>query len=488
MAGGKGLMGGSGLHPQDNNMNHFPTFAFVLAGAWCAFIPAAGGQVCPARQRPALKTSEWAMERVELLDGRRYEGLIESEDEVWVNLIQIRRPNGRPMYLVIRPIHRSSIAAVVRLGPQQQAELRRRIEKFINRSRIEAGRMEAIRLGLLTRNRTHYYRYRGKWFTLESTVDEPTTRRVIVRIEQVFTAYRQILAPRVESARPLRLVVLGSIGQYQAYLARLGLQIQNPACFLQEENLVVAGSRLARFAAAVAKVQARHDQLRAELEQLEKQLRARLQEISRQLQKEGTSRSEIAAILRMEKRKFAEVINRKRKELNRCDRENARIFRLLTHQMFARLYHEAFHAYLENYVYPHKTHDVPLWLDEGLAMVFEGGLLESDTLRLDAPNSTALKQLKADLAGGQPLPLGEVLAADRQAFLHTPTASRYYVYSWGLVYYLAFEKQLLVSPALDGYVRLSAKNTPPAQRFERLVGMPLAKFERAWRQYILKLR
>ena len=66
--------------------------------------------------------------------------------------------------------------------------------------------------------------------------------------------------------------------------------------------------------------------------------------------------------------------------------------------MFVRLFHEAFHAYLENYVYPQTDHDVPRWLNEGLAQVFEGGQLESGSLRLDAPDTARLKLLQEDFA------------------------------------------------------------------------------------------
>ena len=41
-----------------------------------------------------------------------------------------------------------------------------------------------------------YRHYRSKWFTLDSTADEQNTRRVIVRAEQIFAAYRQIVPPR----------------------------------------------------------------------------------------------------------------------------------------------------------------------------------------------------------------------------------------------------------------------------------------------------
>ncbi|MHC4177118.1 MAG: DUF1570 domain-containing protein [Planctomycetota bacterium] len=460
----------------------------VLLIGWCLLGTPATGRSCRASEQPGINATDWISERVELLDGRHYHGIIESEDDDWVHVMLIRRPRGRPMYLVIRTFDRASVASVVRAAPDERARVRQRIDQFRNRARIEAGRMEAVRLETASEAGNSYHRYRGKWFTLDSSAEESTTRRIIVRIEQIFTAYRQILAPRADSERPLRLVVLSSMEEYRAYLARLGVRIRSPACFIQDRNLVIAGSELARYAAEMAKVNVRHDQLRRELQRLEEDLSARLERIGRQLQREGVPRSEIARLLTMEKGKFQEQIQQKRIELSRCDRENVRAFQNVTRGMFARLYHEAFHAFLENYVYPASSHDVPRWLNEGLAVVLEGGLLESGTLRVDAPNREALRRLQADLGAAEPLPLKNLLAADEQAFLLGHDSDRYYAYSWGLAYYLTFRKNLLSIPALEHYVQRSAEDVSPSERFEKLVGLPLPEFEKQWREYILQLR
>jgi hypothetical protein len=469
-------------------MNRLFLHGVVLLTGWCMLGTPGTGQSCRASDQPGLSRTDWITERVELLDGRQYQGLIESEDEEWVHLMLIRRPPGRSMYLVIRTFDRASVAAVVRAEPQRRAAVRQRIDQFRNRARIEAGRMEAVRLETVSEADQPYHRYRGRWFTLDSNADPSTTRRIIVRIEQIFTAYRQILAPRTDSQDPLQLVVLSSTEEYHAYLARLGLRIRNPACFIQDRNLVVAGSELARYAAEMAKVNHRHDQLRDDLQRLEKELSARLEKIGRQLQQQGAPRSEVARLLTRERRKFATQIQQKRGELSRCDRENARAFQNVTGGMFARLYHEAFHAFLENYVYPSRTHDVPRWLNEGLAVVLEGGLLESDTLRVDAPNREALRRLQADLGTAEPLPLKTLLEADQRAFVVDANSDRYYAHCWGLAYYLTFHKHLLSSPALEHYVRQSAGAVSPAERFEELVDLPLAEFEKQWREYIRQLR
>ena len=447
---------------------------------------------CPAAAQ-LLSVRDWPTERVELLDGRTYQGLIESEDQAWVNLIQIERRQGRPMHLVIRPIERSAIASLLRLKPSQREQLRLQIERFRSQARIERGHRDAIRLGLAEKDGIHYRTYRGKWFSLDSSADDPITRRVILRIEQIFTAYRQVLPPQREPSRPMRVVVLGSMTQYRKYLERLGLQIENPACFIEDGNLVVAGSELATFAAELAKVNADHDRLREELDRMEKRMAVKLAADARQLRESGTPAEQIKKLLLVKRAQFEREIKQIRDRLNRVDSVNARKFDAVTRAMFTRLNHEAFHAYLENHVYPNKEFSVPRWLNEGLAVIFEGGLLECDTLRVDAPNRVALGRLKADLGGQQPLSLKELLDADQQRFVvaHNGTsaeAARYYVYSWGLAYYLTFERRRLGTPAMDEYVRRKTEDAAPSERFEKLVEMPLDELEPQWREYILKLR
>ena len=61
---------------------------------------------------------------------------------------------------------------------------------------------------------------------------------------------------------------------------------------------------------------------------------------------------------------------------------------------------------------------------------------------------------------------------------------RYYVYAWGLAYYLTFEKHVLGSPALEKYLQPGNGWLAPVPRFEQLVGMPIKQFEQVWRVYI----
>lgn len=447
----------------------------------------------PKPSGPSAIDSGWPKERVELVDGGSRFGLVESVDDHWLYLTEIRQPAGRPMYLLVRPIERSAVASVERLDGPERERLKQRIAQYVSRARIEEGRMEAVPLGEIQREGGPFRSYHGKWFDLDSGADEETTRRVVVRLEQMFTAYRQVLAPRTEPRRPLRVLVFPSMHAYQQHLKRYGLAIQNPAVFLEKENLVVAGSEVGGYAAQLAKLKEQNASLRQELGQLRAGLPRRLGELGQKLREQGMPRAEIPIILNKERATIEGEINQKLAQVQRVERRNAEIFDSVTRQMLARLYHEAFHAYLENYVFPRADYDVPLWLNEGLAMIFEAGILESDTLRIDAPARPALELLKTEIRQGRYLALSDLLAAGPKDFLQPAGAAperpdRHYAYAWGLAYYLTFEKDLLAGPALEKYVAPGTARDDPAGRFERLVGVPLARFQADWHEYLLGLR
>ncbi len=437
------------------------------------------------------ENSDSGYEQVELKDHLRYAGLIESEDADWLTLICIVSPRGQPMHLVIRPFDQRQISSVTRLDAGKRALLAQRIEEFRNRAAIEAAGMEAIQLKPREAEGFSYRHYGSKWFTLDSTADDQNTRRVIIRAQQIFAAYRQILPPRNGSSEPPRLVVLASMDQYQALLTKLGLKVKiaNPACLLEDQNLVAIGSDLARLTAVTSGITAQNAQLRGDLRDLEGRLKDRLRVVADNLHKSGASSAEIAHEMTQERAKFWKQLKNKRDELRKSDQQIDRLFKQSASQTLVRLYHEAFHAYLRNNVYPPQRYDVPPWLNEGLAVIFEGGLLEGNSLRVDAPNPVALKKLKADLAGPAPLGLEKLLFAGQDQFLlmaavRPAAVDRYYVYAWGLAYYLTFEKRLLSSPALEKYLQPGNARLAPVPRFEQLIGKPLKQFEQEWQAYI----
>ena len=268
-----------------------------LMTVWASLCSLAAGPVGTAGFTVAADDSDSHYEQIELRDHSRYSGLIESEDRDWLTLIRIQSPRGQQMHLVIQPFDRRQILSVSRLDAGQRAALQQQIEEFRNRATIEAAGMEAIRLEPREAEGFNYRHYRSKWFTLDSTADEQNTRRVIVRAEQIFAAYRQIVPPRSASPSRRGWCVLGSMDQYQSLLAKLGLKtkIENPACFLEDQNVVAIGSDLARLAAVTGQITAAERPIAAGTSAIWKTAFPNVsQTVADSLRKSGASNGEIA--------------------------------------------------------------------------------------------------------------------------------------------------------------------------------------------------
>lgn len=462
--------------------------AFALGALACAAVSFSAAQ--EANEEPA-PSDVFPLERVALANGREYQGYIRAELPGEIEFVEVVRPAGKPMYLIVRPIDRAAIVEMKRLNETDLAELVRRIDRYRYRSLIETKAMERLAIERVAGVGGDRYRYRGAWFTLWSTADEEMTRRTVVRIEQIFLAYRQFVPPRVEPRGDLQIHIHGSMDEYWTYLRAQGLSLDNPAFYSPQRNTIVAGSELTRFSEQLAAIRGANEaelrKYRQMNEDLPRQAAQYAYDLRRQKIPDEEIGREVAAFRADFEREFKSVETR----IAEANRRNNGRFRDLTRRMFTRLYHEAFHAYLENFVYPHRQHDVPAWLNEGLAQVFENGQLDADVLRIDAPSAAALEIIRADLARGEPLPLSELLTAAQPEFLalHDPnqTTRRIYAYSWGIAYYLTFERELLSTPGIDRYVSPDAAALHPVERFEQLVEQPLAEFERDWRRAMLRL-
>jgi hypothetical protein len=413
-----------------------------------------------------------------------------AEREAEIEFAEIFRPPGKPMFVVIRPIPPGEVAETVRLEKDDRRTLVRRFQQFRNRALIEAGQMEAVTLRRTERGPTIAWNYEGLWFRLESTADETMTRRCVVRVEQIFRAYRQLLPPRIEGPSGLRLLLFGSMDEYRSFLHEAGFEIGHPAFYSAAENRVVAGSELNGYARRLKQVREQNAEVRRQYRLLKATFTARLAAVIDEMKQRGFSEAEIEREVKLRsavwQREYDDAMNR----LDQAEQQNEARFAEVTQQMFPRLFHEAFHAYVENFVYPEPEISLPRWLNEGLAQIFESGQFDADTLRIDAPDRHRLTQMQADLAGDKPLSVPQVLTADPREFLdshHGESVDRHYLYSWGLAYHLTFERNLLNPDVLHPYV-LNKERYGSTANFTRLVGMPLSKFEQLWRTAMLELR
>lgn len=436
------------------------------------------------------QANDWPLERIVARGGKEYRGLLLERTDRQFEFAEIVRPRGKPMYAIIRAFPPNEVTRFDALQGTDHEKLVERFESLRNRALIEAGRMDAVQLQNVQREGLNYLLYDGPWFTMLSAADEPTTRRSIVRIEQTFRGYRQMLPPRIKRFSTLQIYLYGSSAEYREALARWRVEIEHPAFYSPERNVIVAGSDLDRFAAELAKSLELNEQTRKQLRGLRSQHEQTLAQVSSDMKQAGFTPDDIQTEIRSRRSAWKQQEEKLIIEIDRVKERNEAKFEEVARAMFRRLNHEAFHAYLENHVYPHDEFAVPRWLNEGLAQVFEYAQLDADTLRVDAPARELSPRLQADLKSRQPLSLAELLTSDESllaAHRNTNAARRRYLYAWGLAYYLAFHRSELGTKDFESYI---AKDDPaaPIKRFERWVDMPLADFEQQWRKDMLQLR
>ena len=244
-----------------------------------------------ASAQPKDDAAAWSLEELSLrTGGDPLRGLIESESPGSVEFTEVVRQRGKRPYLVVRTIRPRDIAERRRLSKEQRAILAARVDRIRNRARILRRETEAIPL---TRESDGRWRYKGRSFSLLSTADERTSRRAVVRLEQMFAAFRQILRPQhTAPKRPLRILFFGSVGQYREFLRSESLEIDNPAFYSPDQNVVAAGSELAAVAEEIAATEARHRAILAQYRTAADAQRKKLQEAIKRKKELGWSEKE----------------------------------------------------------------------------------------------------------------------------------------------------------------------------------------------------
>ena len=326
--------------------------------------------------------ASWEWECLHLQDGEILRGVILEEQKHEIRLAQIFLTPGKPMFAVARWVPRSRIERLQKPPLAERIQLRERFEKFRHRTRIEARRLEKIELQPGPGEGGFLWTHSGHNFFLKSTVDDELTRRCVVRIEQIFLAYQQILPPRIDNPPQIRGLLFGSMAQYRQQMKRWGLELENPAFYSPEQNLLAAGGDLHRYSLQWRQAREQSREVRQQYETWKKEFPRKLAARAAALRRRGYRQEEIDDELRLCGSVWRRELKAKEEELKEIERRNENRFRQITEQMFRRLSHEAFHAYLETHVYPHNRCDFPRWLNEGLAQVFESGRLEAGSLRI----------------------------------------------------------------------------------------------------------
>lgn len=440
-----------------------------------------------------LVTRSWKLEVIELRDGRRLEGLVlagdsgpPAPDSADVAILQIVRPAGQPMQLIgWPPFPADSVRFVERLPPDGHRELAARVEAF------RAGRRrqdDAAAVHLLQTDENGPWRYAGTELKLESTAESMLTREAVVRLELVLGALQALVPPTGETGL-VTVRLAGSLAEYRQLQAELGLRIENPAFYLPQRRLLVAGSELSSLVVQRRAADDLLDLAEQQLKTLDATLEVRIRRLASDLETQGMPPAKRAELVRLARQRWSRERGEELARIATARRDNEAVVMRARQTFDARLAHEAWHAYADCRLRPDDAPGLPAWLDEGIAQVVETAVVEAGEVRLDAPDPIRLARLQELLRLGGVPPVADVVTGGQAAFVAGHAGADQavaYLTAWGLALDLAIIHPVLSAAKVRQLTE--AGDDHPLARLESLVEMPVDQFDRQWRERMLAIR
>lgn len=431
------------------------------------------------------------MDRLRLHDGRELKGMALDSSGGLLDFLEIKLPPGKPTFAVIQTIKQQDVALLEKIEEPDRRDLARLVDVIRNRTQIRANAEGMIELRRTERGvpgSDESWEYRGDQFVLFCALDESTTRRFCVAADQIFQAYQHWLPPRLEPEKPIEIILFGSRAAYASHLRRIGLDIENPAVFVPRQNQVLIGTQLQPFLDRLKIVEQQAASDLAQLKAQEKALPEQLNVKAAELKNLGYSQEAVAAELQLQREFFRREMDRFQDRITVTRRKNQAALEKLIEEAKRDLCHELFHAYNENFLYPHQDFRVPTWLNEGLAQLFEHAHFENGTFRIDQAPPALLEQLQARLKRDEAFDLQIVLNSGQEGFLlldNLHRSSLDYDVAWGLVWFAVFERNLFAAGKLDRYVHRHGQAEPA---LTHTFGQSLPRLQADWTSYILQLR
>jgi hypothetical protein len=427
---------------------------------------------------PSGLAKDWQYDTIQLKNGSSFKGLILEETEIGIRFQHVRRATGRPTVTMTITFLRAEVDKVQKLADQERELLKSRLKELDQNGEGERRRMESLELqiGEWNGEAKKGWRYDSDYFSLISNAPEEVVRRLAVRLEQIYMAYAGFLAPRFPGGKPTTVVLYSTLADYRNMLDKQGWKLKNPAFFSPDDNRIVCGSNLQLLGDDLKKATEINREGRLELDRQEAKYRKLFgkhpQELARRMQ-------EIQEI---------------RKHLAAADKQNEVLFDYATQRLFAILYHEAFHAYVCNFVYPSNAGagELPRWLNEGLAQIFETAIVEAGELRVGHADRDRSLKVKEAVRKGEIMPLKELLNSGAKTFLvqHSEervASDRAYLDSWALAAYLSFDRRLLGSASLDAFIAAVNRGDNAEIAFTKLCGQKLPEFETEFHAWLMKM-
>jgi hypothetical protein len=441
-------------------------------------------------QQPAPGGDDWKYDVVYRKKGEPFKGLVQEQNDRYVDITVISRRPGRPTILFNEQVPRKDVDRVELLDPKDRDALHKRLDALKKERALLAARMKLLDPGskptgdaadVLTLKTEPWppspdkkaLSYQSTHFHLVTSARNEFAQLAAIELEQVYSAYARFLPPRAPDASPTTILLTASLTEYQALVRDQGGNFLNPAFFDPTKNQVVCGSDLQRLCDQLEKVREFHAKRRKELAQEEAELKA-------------AYKNKVPPALLAE-------IESERDRIKQAEERNIEGYHKERLRMFRRLYHEAFHAYLNTFVYPPDEGEMPRWFNEGLAQIFEQSIFEVGELRTGHAEKEQVDVIRQAIKRDTLPSVADILRSGPRQFLvaHTSEkqkADRFYIASWGLAHYLTFGRHVLGTKAMDDYVRSLKHGIDPVEAFTTLVGQPLPEFQKDFVEYLKHLR
>lgn len=422
----------------------------------------------------------WKFDVLRLKTGGVMSGILLDESDDGSIRFQIirQRPGEKTRITTTAKFDRDEIQRLDKLSDRERELLRKKIESLDRDGHGELARVRDVPLKEVAwiNKEQRAYEYRSEHFVLLTNVNEDTFRRAVVRLDDIYGAYTRFLPPTPGvKGKPTRIILVRSRKEYLAYINGQGINLLNPAFFNPGKNEVDCGTDLEAVGEKLAKLRLKHKAL---WDKLNKDEAALAQQF-----KGGVIPQPILRPIIM-----------KRQEIITANKQNEAAFEDFTSDLFQTLYHEAFHAYLANFVFPPDKCDVPRWLNEGLAQIFETAIVEAGELRIGHVEKERYEAIQKAVKAKELIGVAQLLKAAPKDFLVAHDAQRqgsakHYLNSYALAYYLTFDRRILGTNALQKYVQARKRGVDELIAFRELTGNKgIVQFEKDYQDYLSRLQ
>ncbi|WP_158545508.1 DUF1570 domain-containing protein [Bremerella cremea] len=431
-----------------------------------------------------------AMDHLHLQDGSQLSGMLLEQSPRGTEFLEINRPPGKPMFAVIHTVSSERVLNVEKISGPDRQQLAVLVDHLRNRTQIreaEKSLLQLVQVKSDVLESDSVWQYSSDHFVLTSPLEEDLTRTLALRLDQIFQAFEHWMPPATQPHAKIQIIVFDSISSYSAYLRRIGLQIDNPAVYVPHTNQVLIGSDLGAFQKRLALIEQQHAITLQQWQMADKELSPNLNALAKQLKDMGWSPNEIASEVQSRREAWQRDYRQKQGQIQTTNRRNQAQLRSLLEQTTQHLCHESFHAYVENFLFPQDQYDVPVWLNEGLAQLFEHAQFENASFRIDQPPRKLLAELKARIERDHGLGLQRMLQTESGSFLlfeNLHKSQLDYDVAWGLAWYLVFQKELFTSERLEKYVH---RRGTPQPTIEDTFGEPVSQLQANWVDFMRKL-